>query len=181
MHFLCLISQFWLKSCGWEGKDFYWYVLMMSFCWWQRNRKGSSAWKEEDGSLSVLQMSCIVWWMQASWLTQALVFNAIYRIFAFEISKYDAEVVVCIFRTLWEPADSVCVLFRLMLSCVSALEDKRFNVKKKSSCPQKRNVMHCVQILFIREELSRRTNSKEELQMVGSKRWRHTSAHLSVR
>lgn len=80
--------------------------------------------------MSVLQMSCIVWWMQASWLTQALVFNAIYRIFAFEISKYDAEVVVCIFRTLWEPADSVCVLFRLMLSCVSALEDKRFNVKK---------------------------------------------------
>ena len=129
MHFLCLISQFWLKSCGWEGEGFYWYVLMMSFCWWQRNRKGSSAWREEDGGLSVLQVSCIVWWMQASWLTQALVFNAIYRIFAFEISKHDAEV-VRILRTLREPADSVCVLFRLMLSCVSAPEDKRFNVKK---------------------------------------------------
>ena len=54
-------------------------------------------------------MSCIVWWMQASWLTQALVFNAIYRIFAFEISKHDAEV-VRILRTLREPADSECVI-----------------------------------------------------------------------
>ena len=63
-----------------------------------------------------------MWQMQASWLTQALVFNAFYRIFAFEISKYGVEVVV---RILREPTDSACVLFRLMLLCVSALEDRR--------------------------------------------------------
>ena len=70
-------------------------------------------------------MLCIVWRMQGSWLTQALVFSAIHRIFAIEISKYDVEVVVRILWTLREPTDRACVLFRLTLSCVSALEDKR--------------------------------------------------------
>lgn len=70
-------------------------------------------------------MLSIVWRMQGSWLTQALVFSAIHRIFAIEISKYDVEVVVRILWTLREPTDGACVLFRLTLSCVSALEDKR--------------------------------------------------------
>ncbi|XP_010842510.1 PREDICTED: cell death regulator Aven [Bison bison bison] len=46
---------------------------------------------------------------------QALVFNAIHRIFAFEISKYYVEVVIRILWTLREPTDRACVLFRCFL------------------------------------------------------------------